>query len=118
MLRNLNVYNKLVIAEEFGLVVLLNLLINCPFSSTKYFSKFHANEYNPLVSSFHIQSEKQIGGFPMIDVFVNAKIQQTRLYLKAEHINSTTTGNNFYSSPSYPYRDFIIRFGLVWNFFN
>lgn len=86
--------------------------------SFKYFSKFHANEYNPLVSSFHIQSEKQIGGFPMIDVFVNAKIQQTRLYLKAEHINSTTTGNNFYSSPSYPYRDFIIRFGLVWNFFN
>ncbi|MBT4232164.1 MAG: hypothetical protein HOD78_04635, partial [Flavobacteriaceae bacterium] len=22
------------------------------------------------------------------------------------------------SSPSYPYRDFLIRFGLVWNFFN
>ena len=86
--------------------------------SFKYFSKFYANEYNPLVSSFHIQSEKQIGGFPMIDIFVNAKIQQTRLYFKAEHINSSTTGNNFYSSPSYPYRDFLIRFGLVWNFFN
>jgi len=86
--------------------------------SFKYFSKFYANEYNPLISSFHIQSEKQIGGFPMIDIFVNAKIQQTRLYFKAEHINSSTTGNNFYSSPSYPYRDFLIRFGLVWNFFN
>ncbi len=86
--------------------------------SFKYFSKFYANEYNPLVSSFHIQSEKKIGGFPMIDIFVNAKIQQTRLYFKAEHINSSTTGNNFYSSPSYPYRDFLIRFGLVWNFFN
>ena len=86
--------------------------------SFKYFSKFYANEYNPLISSFHIQSEKQIGGFPMIDIFFNAKIQQTRLYFKAEHINSSTTGNNFYSSPSYPYRDFLIRFGLVWNFFN
>ena len=86
--------------------------------SFKYFSKYYANEYNPLVSSFHIQSNKKIGGFPMIDFFVNAKIKQTRLYLKAEHINSTATGNNFYSSPSYPYRDFLIRFGLVWNFFN
>jgi hypothetical protein len=25
--------------------------------------------------------------------------------------------NRFYSAPGYPYRDFIIRFGLVWNFF-
>ena len=83
-----------------------------------YFSKYFANEYNPLISSFHIQSEQKIGGFPMLDFFVNAKIKQTRLYLKAEHINSSITGNSFYSSPSYPYRDFLIRFGLVWNFFN
>ena len=86
--------------------------------SVKYFSKFYSNEYNPLVSSFHIQNEKKIGGFPLIDVFVNAKIKQTRLFLKAEHFNSSLTGNNFYSSPSYPYRDFSVRFGLVWNFFN
>jgi hypothetical protein len=84
----------------------------------KYFSKYYADEYNPLISSFHIQSKKQIGGFPVIDFFINTKIQQTRLFLKAEHFNSTFSGNNFYSSPGYPYRDFTIRFGLVWNFFN
>ena len=84
----------------------------------KYFSNYYANEYNPLISSFHIQNDKKIGNFPMIDVFVNARIKRTRLFLKAEHINSTLTGNNFYSTPSYPYRDFIIRFGLIWNFFN
>ena len=86
--------------------------------SVKYFSKYYSNEYNPLISSFHVQNDKKIGGFPMIDIFVNAKIKQTRLFLKAEHFNSTFSGNNFYSSPSYPYRDFVIRFGLVWNFFN
>ena len=84
----------------------------------KYFSNYYANEYNPLISSFNIQNDKKIGNFPMIDVFVNARIKRTRLFLKAEHINSTITGNNFYSTPSYPYRDFIIRFGLIWNFFN
>ena len=86
--------------------------------SVKYFSKFYSNEYNPLISSFHVQNKNKIGGFPIIDFFVNAKIKQTRLFLKAEHFNSSLTGNNFYSSPSYPYRDFSIRFGLVWNFFN
>jgi hypothetical protein len=86
--------------------------------SLKYFSKYYSNEYNPLISSFHIQNQKKIGEFPILDLFVNAKIKQTRLFLKAEHFNSTFTGNDFYSSPHYPYRDFIIRFGLVWNFFN
>ncbi len=84
----------------------------------KYFSKYYSNEYNPLISAFHIQTDKKIGNFPLIDLFLNARIQRTRIYLKAEHFNSKLTGNNFYSSPTYPYRDFIIRFGLVWNFFN
>ena len=82
-----------------------------------YFSEFHMNGYDPLLSEFYVQNNKLIGNFPRIDFFVNAKIQQTRIYLKAEHINSSITGYNYYSAPNYPYRDFSIRFGLVWNFF-
>ena len=82
-----------------------------------YFTKFYANDYNPVIGDFYIQNQKQIGDFPMLDFFINAKIRQTRIYLKAEHFNSAFTGNDFYSAPSYPYRDFIVRFGIVWNFF-
>ena len=82
-----------------------------------YFSEFYMNAYDPLLSEFYVQNNKLIGNFPRIDFFINAKIQQTRLYLKAEHINSSLTGYDYYSAPSYPYRDFSIRFGLVWNFF-
>lgn len=82
-----------------------------------YFTKFYADDYNPIVGDFYSQNQKQIGDFPMFDFFINAKVRQTRIYLKAEHFNSALTGNDFYSAPSYPYRDFIIRFGLVWNFF-
>jgi hypothetical protein len=54
----------------------------------------------------------------MFDFFINARIRQTRIFLKAEHFNSAWgKTNEFYASPSYPYRDFVIRFGLVWNFF-
>ena len=85
--------------------------------SFSYFSKYHMNSYDPLLSEFYVQNSKKIGGFPLIDFFVNAKIQQTRLYFKLEHFNSSFTGYNFYSAPNYPYRDFSFRFGLVWNFF-
>jgi hypothetical protein len=83
-----------------------------------YFSKFYANDYNPVIGDFYIQNQREIGGFPTFDFFINAKIRQTRVYLKAEHFNSSFTGNDFYSAPNYPYRDFIVRFGLVWNFFS
>lgn len=83
----------------------------------KYFSKFYMNGYDPLLAELYIQKNKEIGDFPLIDFFINAKIQQTRLYFKFEHFNSSLTGYNYYSAPNYPYRDFSFRFGLVWNFF-
>ncbi|WP_234972975.1 putative porin [Flavobacterium segetis] len=83
-----------------------------------YFSNYYANDYNPVIGEFFVQNEKEIGNHPNFDFFVNAKIQRTRIYFKAEHFNSSLTGNNFYASPNNPSRDFTIRFGLIWNFFN
>jgi hypothetical protein len=82
-----------------------------------YFTKYLANEYNPVVGEFFVQNKKEIGNFANLDFFFNAKIQRTRIYFIAEHFNSSTSGYNFYSSPNNPYRDFTIRFGLIWNFF-
>ncbi len=83
-----------------------------------YFTKYYANDYNPVVSEFFVQNNKQIGDFANCDFFVNARIRQTRIFVKAEHFNSAFSATNtFYSAPNYPYRDFMIRFGLVWNFF-
>ncbi|OBQ52248.1 putative porin [Tamlana sp. s12] len=82
-----------------------------------YFTKYYMNAYNPVLAEFYVQNEREFGNFPRFDYFVNVKIRQTRLFLKAEHFNSSFTGNNFYSAPYNPYRDFTVRFGLVWNFF-
>ena len=82
-----------------------------------YFTKYNMNAYDPLLAEFYVQNTTELGGFPRLDFFINAKVRQTRIFLKAEHFNSAWTGYNFYSAPNYPYRDFTVRFGLVWNFF-
>ena len=82
-----------------------------------YFSSYTMNAYDPLLAEFYTQNTTEIGDFPRIDFFINAKISQARIYLKAEHFNSALTGYDYYSAPNYPYRDFTIRFGIVWNFF-
>ena len=82
-----------------------------------YFSSYSMNAYDPLLAEFYTQNTTEIGDFPRIDFFINAKISQARIYLKAEHLNSSFTGYDYYSAPNYPYRDFTVRFGIVWNFF-
>lgn len=84
----------------------------------QYFTGYYANDYNPLIGEFYVQDRKEIGNFPLMDFFINAKIRQFRLFLKAEHFNSGFTGYNYYSAPNYPYRDFTIRFGVIWDFFS
>jgi hypothetical protein len=82
-----------------------------------YFTKYNMNGYDPLLAEFYTQNETKLGGFPRLDFFINAKIRQTRIFLKAEHFNSSFTGYDYFSAPNNPYRDFTIRFGLVWDFF-
>jgi len=82
-----------------------------------YFSEYKMNAYDPLLSEFYVQTSKEYGAYPRLDFFVNAKVRNARIYLKAEHFNSAWTGNDFYSAPNYPYKDFTVRFGLVWDFF-
>jgi len=81
-----------------------------------YFSKYKANAFNPLLNEFIIQNTTEIG-YPTFDVFINAQIRRTRIYLKADNISSLFLKKNYFSAPNYPYRDFVIRFGLVWNWF-
>ena len=81
-----------------------------------YFTKYKMNAYNPLLAEFTLQNDAR-NRFPLLDVFFNAQVRRTRLFLKIENVTSSFTEKNYYSAPNYPYRDFVIRFGLVWNWF-
>ncbi|MGB0773811.1 MAG: putative porin, partial [Flavobacteriaceae bacterium] len=86
-------------------------------ATVKYFSSFYADSYSPILSDYVVQDAVKIGGEPLFSAFFNAKIQQTRLYFNAENLGAAFNGNNILAAPDYPYRDFILRFGIVWNFF-
>ncbi|QYS88435.1 hypothetical protein EH230_12690 [Flavobacterium columnare] len=85
--------------------------------TVQYFTNYYANGYNPLMGNFYTQNQVQIGNHPILDFFINARVRQTRIFFKAEHFNTTFMNNDFFVAPSQPYKDFLVRFGLVWNFF-
>ena len=91
------------------------LLVNIG-ATFKYFTKYKANAYNPLLAEFTLQNTTDIG-YPTLDLFFNARVRRTRIYFKADNISSMFLKPNYFSAPGYPYRDFVIRFGVVWNWF-
>ena len=90
-----------------------------------YFTDYFADQYNPLLAEFVTQNSTTIGNYPRVDFFFNAKIQSSRIFIKLEnisapikHLINIDAPYNYYSSPFVPYRDFSVRFGLIWNFFD
>ena len=90
-----------------------------------YFTDYFADQYNPLLAEFVTQNSTTIGNYPRFDFFFNAKIQSSRVFIKLEnisapikHLINIDAPYNYYSSPFVPYRDFSVRFGLIWNFFD
>ncbi|TYP77403.1 putative porin [Aquimarina intermedia] len=83
----------------------------------KYFTSFQADAYDPVLAEFYVQNQQEIGGFPQFDIFFNAKVRQTRIFFKFENIGEAFSQNNEFSTPGYPTRDAVLRFGIVWNFF-
>lgn len=82
-----------------------------------YFTNYFMDGYDPVLAEFYVQNQQEFEGFPTVDFFFNGKIRQARLFFKLEHLNSLLMGNDNFSAPLHPYRDFSVRFGLVWNFF-
>ena len=86
--------------------------------SAQYFTKYYMNGYNALLGDYYVQNQTKIGNYPMIDVFLNMKIQTARIYIAVEQLNHLIGKSHHFSAPSYPYRDLTFRIGLTWNFFN
>lgn len=84
----------------------------------QYFTKYYANGYNPVISDFYVQNQQKIGGYPVLDFFVNAKIRTARVFLNVEHFNAKLTKSKYYTAPNYPYREMVVRIGIIWDFFN
>ncbi len=83
----------------------------------KYFTKYQMNGYDPVLAEFYVQNTQELGGYPVVDFFFNGKVDKARIFFKLQHLNALIDGNNNFTAPGYPYTDFLVRFGLVWDLF-
>lgn len=84
-------------------------------------SSYRAGLYNPALQSF-VSSTREVGGYPVFDVFINAEVKTARIFFKIEHFNQdllpqSTFSNYMFASPYQPYAPRRFRLGFTWKFF-
>lgn len=82
--------------------------------TTEYF----APGYDPLVQQFYIQNEFLIPAVPRIDLFLNAKINRGRIFLKFNNLFQIINGYGRFPTPYYPGQVATLDFGFDWSFYD
>ncbi|MBN2805734.1 MAG: hypothetical protein JXR22_03670 [Prolixibacteraceae bacterium] len=83
-----------------------------------YHSRFYADVYEPSTTSFYLQHEILTGGYPLINLYANAKLKRTTAFAQLYHANSVVEMGEFFSAPGYPFDQMAFRFGFSWTFYD
>lgn len=96
------IFNNIMLAR-FGLDLRL---------SDSYF----ANNFNPALGQYHIQSSREVALYPAVDVHFGFVIEKFRIFVKLENLTSLLTNDIFYQVPFHPQKELAFRFGISWRF--
>lgn len=83
-----------------------------------FFTKYKSIDYQPATMTFYNRSDSEIGGYPLMNAFVNMKLQKVRFYVMMSHVNQGLTGTNYFSLPHYPINPRMFQFGFTVDFPN
>lgn len=85
----------------------------------RYKSSFFAEAYNPSYQQFHLQNTFNVYGYPVADIFLDFRINRTRVLFKYNHLNAGMMSNEgYFVTPDYTgYRSFL-DLGITWYLFD
>lgn len=81
-----------------------------------YFTSYLGLDYNPNLRRTFLQDEKEVGGFPLLDVFASVRIGEANVFVKGENIFFETLSRNYYLYPNRPVMPRYLRVGFSWDF--
>ena len=87
----------------------------------RYFTKYNAPDYSPVIGQFYLQNPKNqiaIGGCPMVNIYANLHWKRTRIFLMMYNVNQTMGNSRYFLAPHYPISPRILKLGISWNFFD
>lgn len=114
-LPDLTIYSNLYLKFIAFKVLKLQLGVDCD-----YYTSYNSLYYQPATMSFHVQGEEKmkVGNYPLINVYVNARLYKTRFYIQYSHLNQGWFSSNYFFMPHYPMNPRRLELGLAIDFTN
>jgi len=86
----------------------------------RYNTRYYAPGWMPATAVFFNQREREVGEYPLIDVFVSAKWKRMRILIKSEHFNENMFGipRDYFSLWRYPLNGRVLKVGFSWAFYD
>lgn len=81
-------------------------------------STYYANAYDPAMMHYYLQNDFEVEAFPLVDLFVDAKINRAKLFLKLNNIYEIFSPTGYFATPDYPGQTTIFDFGFEWAFYD
>lgn len=85
----------------------------------RYRSGFFAEAYMPAYQQFHLQNRFEVYAYPVADLFLDLRINRTRVLFKYNHLNAGLLNQEgYFVTPDYTgYRSFL-DLGITWYLFD
>lgn len=85
----------------------------------RYNTPYAAAGYSPAVSQFYnTTSGERFGSKPLVDVWIKAGLKRANLFLKYDYANQGLFNKGYYTVNRYPMPDRLLKFGVIWNFYD
>jgi len=78
-----------------------------------------AMDYNPAMQQFFLQNEFNVFAYPVVDFFLNARINRTRILLRFNHLNINMMEQpGYFVTPFYTGLRRVLDIGISWPLFD
>lgn len=81
-------------------------------------SAYYAYGYDPAIQQYYTQQKDKAPDFPVIDVFLNAKIIRGRIFLRYSNVLKAFSKSGNVPTPFYPGVVNVFDFGFDWSFYD
>lgn len=115
-LPDLSLYHNFYLLTKLFKVLTLQL-----GADVRYFTSYKAPAYMPATQQFHLQpadDQVDIGGYPIINAYVNLHLKRTRIFVMMYHVNAGMGNGNAFLVPHYPLNSRLLKIGISWNFYD
>lgn len=85
----------------------------------RYRSDNFADAYMPAIQQFHLQDSFNVYAYPVVDVFLNFRINRTRVLFRYNHLNGGMMDQaGYFVTPGYTGLKSTLDLGITWAFFD